>query len=1501
MARRFTRIFGVLAITLLLCFKSVPFAQQSTGTAGSNGAVPRFITFGGVIRDGNGQLLQGVVGVTFAMYQSQNGGAPLWTENQNIQFDSEGRYTVLLGATQPSGLPMDLFTSGQSRWLGVQAQLPGEVEQPRVLLVSVPYALKAADADTIGGMPLSAFLLADPGNAPASFGGTVGSAATNITRAGVSPRFTGAGSGTSTPNLTVKWTDANGTLGNGSIQDNGTGVALAVSSSNNLGIGTTSPISRLHMVDQNGGFFVDASSAAGGDVNMGLYNTVSGRQFTLRNMAASGSFVLRDDTAAASRLTVANNGNVGIGTTSPISRLHMVDQNGGFFVDASAAAGGDVNFGLYNTVSNRQYTFRAMGASGSFILRDDSAAAARLTIDSSGNMGVGTTTPAAKLDVAGDLKVEGNIVGGLNLNGGVLNLNSGNPLQINGTPFLSNFGTQNTFVGTNAGNGSMTGGENTAQGYQALLNNTSGNQNTASGSLALQNNTSGSNNTVLGYSAGVTNNAANANTTGSNNTFLGFQAGPGTSTQLNNATAIGANAVVAANNTLVLGAPGVSVAIGAATASYKLDVQGGQINASGGLCINGVCQTSWPSGGGSGSITGVTAGTGLSGGGSNGTVTLNIANGGIGTAQIASGAITDASVSASAAIAPTKIAGTAATLGANTYGGSQTISNGALNLPTTTNSGSGILSLGGTAFLHDFGTQNTFVGSSAGNTSMTGGENTAHGYQGLSSNTTGSSNTATGATALSQNTTGSNNTALGYAAGVTGTAANANTTGTNNTFIGSQSGPGTATQLSNATAIGANAVVSANNTLVLGAQGVSVAIGATTAGYKLDVQGGQINATGGLCISGVCQTSWPAGGIGTITGVTAGTGLSGGGNTGAITLNIANGGIGSAQIASGAISDANVNASAAIAPTKIAGTAATLGTNTFSGSQTISNGSLNLPTTTNTGSGILSLGGTAFLHDFGTQNTFVGSSAGNTSMTGGENTAHGYQGLSSNTSGNSNTATGATALSHNTTGSNNTALGYAAGVTSTSANSNTTGSNNTFIGSQSGPGTATQLSNATAIGANAVVSANNTLVLGAPGVSVAIGASTAGYSLDVQGGQINAAGGLCINGVCQTTWPYTSTADTANTALGSSAFQSNTTGTSNTATGYSALLSNTSGNDNTAIGTMALNSNISGSDNSGNGNFALSTNTNGNNNTAGGSFALYANTTGNDNTASGYGALGGNTTGNFNTANGSNALISNTIGNENSGNGYSVLYNNTSGIQNTASGTWALYSNTTGNFNTAVGWQAGLTANFANANVTGSSNTFLGFGTGPGTPTQLNNATAIGANAVVSASNTMVLGAPGVSVVVGAATAATTFQVVGDIRVGNGGTNGCIQGFDGHPIAGTCSSDLRLKQNIEPFAAMLDKVSQLQPVTYEYRTEEHPEYNFGTERAAGLIAQDVEKLFPDMVATDERGYKAVNYSQLPLLLLQALRELKADNDALKQEVEQLKSRLQAPGNVSPAR
>jgi hypothetical protein len=117
------------------------------------------VNFSGKAADAQGKPIAGIVGVTFAIYKDNYEGAPLWMESQNAQADARGNYTVQLGATKPDGLTLELFSSGEARWLGVRLNR-GE-EQPRVLLLSVPYALKAADAETVGGLPASAFVLAN--------------------------------------------------------------------------------------------------------------------------------------------------------------------------------------------------------------------------------------------------------------------------------------------------------------------------------------------------------------------------------------------------------------------------------------------------------------------------------------------------------------------------------------------------------------------------------------------------------------------------------------------------------------------------------------------------------------------------------------------------------------------------------------------------------------------------------------------------------------------------------------------------------------------------------------------------------------------------------------------------------------------------------------------------------------------------------------------------------------------------------------------------------------------------------------------------------------------------------------------------------------------------------------------------------------------------------------------------------------------------------------------
>jgi trimeric autotransporter adhesin len=175
-------ICWLLLALLLSPFTS--FAQTPSGQLGVPSAstdVPKLVRFSGKAMDDDGKPLSGAVGVIFSLYKDQQGGSPLWVETQNVQADATGHYTALLGSASVEGVPLSLFSSGEAQWLGVQVQ--GQPAQPRVLLVSVPYALKAHEAETLSGKSISDFVLLNKseaapttaGNAPAISNGASGS------------------------------------------------------------------------------------------------------------------------------------------------------------------------------------------------------------------------------------------------------------------------------------------------------------------------------------------------------------------------------------------------------------------------------------------------------------------------------------------------------------------------------------------------------------------------------------------------------------------------------------------------------------------------------------------------------------------------------------------------------------------------------------------------------------------------------------------------------------------------------------------------------------------------------------------------------------------------------------------------------------------------------------------------------------------------------------------------------------------------------------------------------------------------------------------------------------------------------------------------------------------------------------------------------------------------------------------------------------------------------
>jgi hypothetical protein len=319
-----------------------------------------------------------------------------------------------------------------------------------------------------------------------------------------------------------------------------------------------------------------------------------------------------------------------------------------------------------------------------------------------------------------------------------------------------------------------------------------------------------------------------------------------------------------------------------------------------------------------------------------------------------------------------------------------------------------------------------------------------------------------------------------------------------------------------------------------------------------------------------------------------------------------------------------------------------------------------------------------------------------------------------------------------------------------------------------------------------------------------------------------------------------------NTAEGEDALFSLTTGSSNTAIGYHALHNSTTGIDHTAIGSEALASLSAGAGCTAVGSQALSNDVFGGDNTAIGSSALHSNTTGALNTAVGFNTMVANTIGSNNTATGLEALSLNTTGGANSAYGFAAINNNTTGNNNTAVGTDALQRNTTGSNNIALGSFAGF------AILDGSFNIDIG---NLGKPRD-SFTMRIGKQQM----NTYIAGISGVTVA---------------------GGLGVVIDTDGH--LGTATSSARYKENIKPMDKASEAILALKPVTFRYKQELDPK---GIPQF-GLVAEQVEKVDPDLVARDSEGKPyTVRYEAVNAMLL---------NEFLKehQKVEQLEKQVAA--------
>ena len=324
----------------------------------------------------------------------------------------------------------------------------------------------------------------------------------------------------------------------------------------------------------------------------------------------------------------------------------------------------------------------------------------------------------------------------------------------------------------------------------------------------------------------------------------------------------------------------------------------------------------------------------------------------------------------------------------------------------------------------------------------------------------------------------------------------------------------------------------------------------------------------------------------------------------------------------------------------------------------------------------------------------------------------------------------------------------------------------------------------------------------------------------------------------------------------------------NTVLGDDALLSNTS-SDNTAIGFNALFSNTTGLSNTAVGSQALFSNQNGLYNTAVGVDALTNNTFGGENTAVGYQALMNPATSSWNTAVGYLALQNG--GGQDTAVGYLSMMNTTTGDLNTAIGAWSLNFNTTGRSNTALGWRALF------FNTTGSNNIAIGLNAGSSNTTGSNNID-IGNHGDGNGFNTIRIGQVGIQ---------TNTYIAGISGVTVASGVGVI--IDGRGHLGTVVSSERFKDEIKPMNKASEAILALKPVTFRYKHELDsdgiPQF--------GLVAEEVEKVNPDLVARDEQGKPyTVRYEAVNAMLLNEFLKARRQIDAQQKQIDALTAGLQ---------
>jgi hypothetical protein len=372
-------------LIVLVTFCSIALASDPQSTA-QDRQIPHLVRFHGTLLNADGSARSGVAGMLFSLYTEERGGAALWTEVQNVAVDASGSYTVLLGSEHADGVPADLFTTNDARWLGVQ--VVSEPEQPRILLVSVPYALKARDTELLGGHPASDFLTTSSISSSSSWqSNAIGSTSDTVQNqvAASSIVFTPSALTAASKNYLTK-SDGAGGFSQGIAYDDGT----------NLGIGTTTPASKLdvQITSASPTSAINSSTTLTNGVNnpsqivtslnLGMIDKSTASNLSKQTMRLS----YKRDSAATGGVDVYDT----VFTATPV-----IDSDAFYTLIGLNMEAPNVKTG--KTLTNFYGAVIGAGTKGGGTITNQYAL---VTTPGAGNVGLNTTNPIAPLNVVAD-------------------------------------------------------------------------------------------------------------------------------------------------------------------------------------------------------------------------------------------------------------------------------------------------------------------------------------------------------------------------------------------------------------------------------------------------------------------------------------------------------------------------------------------------------------------------------------------------------------------------------------------------------------------------------------------------------------------------------------------------------------------------------------------------------------------------------------------------------------------------------------------------------------------------------------------------------------------------------------------------------------------------------------------------------------------------------------------------------------------------------------------